>query len=118
MSRIYRAIKGVIAGKSQVETLIFDEVDSGISGATAAAVGERLEALSRFHQVICITHLPQIACQRGRHFLVKKHYIQGRMQTVIQELDKKGRIKEIARLLGDRDITRKAIERAKEMLLL
>jgi len=96
--------------------VIFDEVDSGISGATAEVVGEKLLSLAGTHQILCITHLPQLASKGHSHFLVKKEVVSGRTQTRIRELDKQGRVKEIARLLGGKRITERAISRAEEML--
>jgi len=116
LSRIVLALKSILARKASVETVIFDEVDSGISGATAEVVGEKLLELSRRHQIICITHLPQIACKGEVHFLVKKQVEDGRTMTTITGLDKKERVMEIARLLGGKKITEKAISRAEEML--
>ncbi len=99
-----------------METLIFDEVDAGISGATAEVIGEKLLSLADYHQILCITHLPQIASQGQSHFLVKKEVIEARTQTTISELDPESRVQEIARLLAGRDITPRALAHAKEML--
>jgi len=116
LSRIMLALKSILARREAVETVVFDEVDAGISGATAQVVGEKLLELSHRHQLICITHLPQIASQGQTHFLVSKEVVRGRTQTTIRELDPKGRIQEIARLIGGRTITPAAMARAKEML--
>jgi len=116
LSRIMLALKTILARSGSVETIIFDEVDSGISGATAAVIGEKLLTLAQYHQMLCITHLPQIASQGENHFLVKKKVAQGRTQTVISEMDTGARIQEIARLLGGREITPAAVARAREML--
>ena len=116
LSRIILALKTILARSGSVETIIFDEVDSGISGATAAVIGEKLLTLAQYHQMLCITHLPQIASQGENHFLVKKKVAQGRTQTVISEMDTGARIQEIARLLGGREITPAAVARAREML--
>jgi DNA repair protein RecN (Recombination protein N) len=110
------ALKTILARSGSVETIIFDEVDSGISGATAAVIGEKLLALSQYHQMLCITHLPQIASQGENHFLVEKEVVQGRTQTIISEMGTDGRIQEIARLLGGKEITPAAEARAREML--
>jgi len=99
-----------------VETLIFDEVDAGISGATAEIVGKKLLDLSKFHQILCITHLPQIASQGLNHFVVRKDIIGKRAQIIISKLYQEERISEIARLLGGRKITSSAKNHAKEML--
>jgi len=116
LSRIMLALKGILAKTASVETVIFDEVDSGISGATAEVVGEKLLSLSRYHQILCITHLPQIASQGRTHFLVKKEIIDERTHTVVSILDQEERVKEIARLLGGREISPHALAHATEML--
>ena len=116
LSRIMLAIKTILARVASVETIIFDEVDSGISGATAEVVGKKLQSLAEYHQMLCITHLPQIASQGQTHFLVRKEVVDGRTQTFISELDHEGRIQEIARLLGGREITPRAVAHAREML--
>jgi len=116
LSRIVLALKSILAQVDSVDTVVFDEVDSGISGATADVVGDKLLALSKRHQVLCITHLPQIAAKGRAHFLVKKHVKEGRTQTSILELDQQGRVMEIARLLGGKKITQRAISRAEEMI--
>lgn len=116
LSRIMLGLKTILARAGAVETVIFDEVDAGISGATAEMIGEKLLALSRFHQVLCITHLPQIACKGENHFLVKKEVTGGRAETVISELDTDSRVREIARLLGGKVITPKAMAHAEEMI--
>jgi DNA repair protein RecN (Recombination protein N) len=117
LSRIMLALKTILARTSSVETIVFDEVDSGIGGATAAVVGEKLHGLARFHQILCITHLPQIASKGSTHFVVRKKVVDGRTGTVIAELDREERVKEIARLLGGKTISQKALAHAREMLL-
>lgn len=117
LSRIMLALKTILARTSSVETIVFDEVDSGIGGATAAVVGEKLHGLARFHQILCITHLPQIASKGSTHFVVRKKVVDGRTGTVIAELDREERVKEIARLLGGKIISQKALAHAREMLL-
>jgi DNA repair protein RecN (Recombination protein N) len=116
LSRIMLALKTILARTSSVETIVFDEVDSGIGGATAAVVGEKLHGLARFHQILCITHLPQIASKGSTHFVVRKRVADGRTGTIIAELDREERVKEIARLLGGKTVSQKAIAHAKEML--
>jgi DNA repair protein RecN (Recombination protein N) len=116
LSRLTLSLKTILAGTASVETLIFDEVDSGISGATAEVVGEKLRKLSAYHQILCITHLPQIASQAQTHFLVKKAVSAGRTSTAIAELDRDARVKEIARMLAGKKITEGAVTRAREML--
>jgi DNA repair protein RecN (Recombination protein N) len=116
LSRIMLAIKTILARTASVETIIFDEVDSGISGATAEVVGEKVLSLAEYHQIICITHLPQIASQGKTHFLVKKEVSNGRTHTLISELDDETRVREIARLVGGKEITSSAVAHAREML--
>ena len=116
LSRIMLALKTILARTASVETIIFDEVDSGISGATAEVVGKKLLSLSEFHQILCITHLPQIASQGRTHFLVRKSVSDGRTTAEISELSPESRVQEIARLLGGSEITLKALDHAKEML--
>ncbi len=116
LSRIMLALKTILARTGSVETIIFDEVDSGISGAAAAVIGEKLRSLAGYHQILCITHLPQIASQGQTHFLAKKEVINGRTQTDILELDYEARVREVARLLGGRKITPTSLANAEEML--
>jgi DNA repair protein RecN (Recombination protein N) len=116
LSRIMLALKSILASSGSVEAVIFDEVDAGIGGATAEVVGEKLQALARFHQILCITHLPQIASKAQTHFQVKKQVIDGRTQTLIAELTEKERVEEIARLLAGREITPQALAHAREMM--
>jgi DNA repair protein RecN (Recombination protein N) len=116
LSRIMLALKTILARRASVETIIFDEVDSGIGGATAEVVGEKLQSLAQYHQILCITHLPQIASKGTTHFLVKKQVVSRRTQTVISKLNAEERLMEIARLLGGRTISKKTVAHAKEML--
>jgi len=116
LSRIMLALKTILARSSSVETLVFDEIDSGIGGATAAIIGEKLRSLARYHQIVCITHLPQIASSGELHFLVEKRVSEGRTRTYITALDTEDRINEIARLLGGKTISEKTLAHAREML--
>ncbi len=117
LSRIMLAIKKVIGGEEE-KALIFDEVDAGIGGRIADMVGKRLKDLSAKHQILCITHLPQIAAYGDRHFVVEKQVISGRTRTVIRELVPEERVEELARMLGGAIITDTTIKRAREMLQL
>jgi DNA repair protein RecN (Recombination protein N) len=110
------AVKTILARTGSIETVIFDEVDSGIGGGTAEVVGNKLLSLAEYHQILCITHLPQIASQGKTHFLVNKEIINERTQATISELDPESRVQEIARLLGGREITPNAVAHAREML--
>ena len=116
LSRIMLAIRTILSRTASVETVIFDEVDAGISGATAEVVGEKIAALAAYHQIVCITHLPQIACQGTTHFVVRKRVLDGRTEAGISELTPEERVQELARLLGGRDITPRALAHAREML--
>jgi DNA repair protein RecN (Recombination protein N) len=116
LSRIMLALKTILARSGLVETLVFDEIDSGIGGATAAVVGEKLRSLARYHQILGITHLPQIASCGETHFLVEKKVGKGRTRTFISPLDDESRVTEIARLLGGKTISEKTLVHAREML--
>jgi DNA repair protein RecN (Recombination protein N) len=116
LSRIVLALKELLAQETVHETLIFDEVDAGIGGRTADKVGQRLKGLSRRHQVVCITHLPQIACYGDYHYVVRKSSGKGRTTTAMQELSGKERLEEIARMLGGAKISTKTRDHAREML--
>jgi DNA repair protein RecN (Recombination protein N) len=116
LSRIMLAMKTILARTTSVETLVFDEVDSGIGGGTAEVVGEKLQSLAEYHQILCITHLPQIASKGQTHFLVQKRVKDKRTQTIISELDAEARVKEIARLLGGKVVSPEALAHAKEMM--
>jgi len=116
LSRIMLAVKTILARTASVETIVFDEVDAGISGATAEIVGKKVLSLSKYHQILCITHLPQIVSQGQTHFLVKKEVSGGRTYTGITELDMESRVQEVARLIGGEVITPNALAVAREML--
>lgn len=115
LSRIMLAIKTVLADKDEIETLIFDEIDTGISGRTAQKVSEKLGIIGKNRQVICITHLPQIASMADYHYLIEKNVVNNSTITSINELDNDGMINELARLLGGTVITDTVIENAREM---
>ena len=116
LSRIMLALKTILARTGAVETIVFDEVDSSIGGATAEVVGDKLHSLSEYHQILCITHLPQIASKGTTHFLVQKTVEDRRTRTVIWELDPEQRVREIARLLGGKKISEQAMAHAREIL--
>lgn len=115
LSRIMLAIKTVLADTDQIPTLIFDEIDTGISGRTAQMVSEKLNTIGKNHQVICITHLPQIASMADQHYLIEKSVKEGKTITAINHLQKAESITELARLLGGVKITEAVRETAKEM---
>ena len=118
LSRIMLAIKTVMAEKDQIETLIFDEIDVGISGRTAQKVSEKMAVIGRNHQVICITHLAQIAAMADSHYLIEKKVMDGKTKTSISLLDKEAEIVELARILGGAEITDTVMQSAAEMKVL
>lgn len=116
LSRIMLAIKTVLAGRDETDTLIFDEVDTGISGSAARKVGLKLREVSEHRQVICVTHLAQIACLAGCHFFIQKQVRDNRTFTQVTRLDFEGRKRELARIMGGAEITPLMLENAQEML--
>jgi DNA repair protein RecN (Recombination protein N) len=116
LSRIMLAMKRILAKVGGRQVLIFDEVDSGIGGAMAEVVGKKLRELSRHHQVICVTHLPQIACFADQHHSVRKETKGGRTLTLVDLLNEGAIVDEIARMLGGVKITEKTRAHAKEMI--
>ena len=115
LSRIMLAIKTVLAGRDEIDTLIFDEIDTGISGRTAWKVAEQLSVLSGAHQVICITHLPQIAAMADVHFVIEKSSTDDMTITDIRKVADEESLAELARLLGSDALTEAALSNAKEM---
>lgn len=118
LSRIMLSLKTITAGLDQVDTLVFDEVDSGVGGKTAAKMAAKLSQISKERQIICITHLPQLASAASHHFLIEKKKGEKRTFTQINPLNHKERIKEIARMIGGEVITEKTFAHAEEMILL
>jgi DNA repair protein RecN (Recombination protein N) len=116
LSRVVLALKAILAETEAVETIVFDEVDAGIGGSVAEVVGKKLSSLARHHQIICITHLPQIAKFGNHHFRISKQVSDGRTSTTIKRLREPERVKEIARMLGGEKITRATLNHAHEML--
>jgi len=116
LSRVVLALKAILAVSESTETLIFDEVDAGIGGGVAEVIGRKLADLAKYHQVICITHLPQIAKFADHHLRISKHVSSGRTTTAILPLDRQQRVEEIARMLGGEKITRTTRQHAMEML--
>lgn len=115
LSRVMLAIKTVLAGRDDIDTLIFDEIDTGISGKTAWRVSEQLDTVAHAHQVICITHLPQIAAMADRHFVIEKSATQDNTITDIRILGEEESLGELARLLGSDALTDAALTNAREM---
>lgn len=115
LSRIMLALKTVLADKDEIETLIFDEIDTGISGKTAWKVSEKMGILGKEHQLICITHLPQIAAMADHHFCIEKHVEDNRSVTDIRCIENEESIEELARMLGGASITENVMNNAREM---
>ena len=115
LSRIMLAIKTVLADEEDTPTLIFDEIDAGISGITADKVGEKLHLIGKSRQVICITHLPQIAAAADVHFLIEKNAEDNSVKTRIERLDQDSSVRELARILGGSKVTDSILKSAKEM---
>jgi len=116
ISRIMLALKTVLAESDRIPVMVFDEIDTGISGRIARVVGKNLKKVSRNHQVICITHLPQIASMGDFHFCVEKEVKANRSRTKIRPLEKEERVMEIAKLMGGEKVTESTIQSARELL--
>ena len=116
MSRIMLAIKTILANIDEIPTLIFDEIDTGISGKAAQKVGEKLSYISKNHQVLCVTHLSQLACMADNHLLIEKNSNGENTFTTVKYLNRKGRIEEVARIIGGSDITTLATAHAEELI--
>lgn len=116
LSRIMLAVKTVLSGRDKIDTLIFDEVDAGVSGSAANKIGEKLRQVSQNRQVLCITHLPQIAAMADHHLLIQKHVEKGRTYTQVEPLELEGRKRELARIIGGEEITQLQLDMAEELL--
>ncbi len=116
LARIMLAMKNVLAEKDQVNTLIFDEVDTGVSGRAAQKVAEKLRSVAAHKQVLCVTHLPQLAALANTHLLIAKSERDGRTYTSVTPLDLEGRKRELARIIGGTNITETTLKSAEEML--
>lgn len=116
LSRVMLAMKNVLSENDSVGTMVFDEIDTGVSGIAAQRVGEKLAQLSVSRQVMCVTHLPQIAVMADAHFEVRKEESNGRTYTYVNQLDASGRERELARLTGGENITQTTLKSAKEQL--
>ena len=116
LARIMLAMKNVLAQQDQVATLIFDEVDTGVSGRAAQKVAEKLRSVARTKQVLCVTHLPQLAALATSHLLIAKEERGGRTYTTVTPLDLEGRKRELARIIGGAYITDTTLKSAEEML--
>lgn len=116
MSRVMLAFKTVLAEKDDIPTLIFDEIDTGISGRIGSVVAEKINGLSRSHQVICITHLPQIAVMADKHYRIEKKVYDGRTVTQVHLLDDQERQMEIAKLIGGAEVSHIGLKHAQELI--
>ena len=116
LARIMLSMKNVLAEKDAVDTLIFDEVDTGVSGPAAQRIAEKLKSLAKHKQVLCVTHLPQLAALADTHMLIAKSEHDGRTYTTVTPLDRKGRAMELARIIGGTHITETTLKSAEEML--
>jgi DNA repair protein RecN (Recombination protein N) len=116
LSRIMLALKAIGKDKGAAKTLIFDEIDSGIGGKTAECIAQKLKSLAKNHQILCITHLPQIASFAAHHYKIEKRIEGRRTFTTVQKLDFEGRVEEIARLMSGSRITAASLESAREIL--
>jgi DNA repair protein RecN (Recombination protein N) len=117
LSRVVLALKAILANNDAVETVVFDEVDAGIGGEVAELVGKKLADLAGRHQILCITHLPQIAKYGDHHFRIAKTVAKGRTHTTLAPLGAEDRVEELARMLGGETITAKTRAHAREMLV-
>jgi len=118
LARIMLAMKNVLAEKDRIDTLIFDEVDTGVSGRAAQRVAEKLKSVASHKQVLCVTHLPQLAALADTHLLIAKGERGGRTYTTVTPLDLEGRKRELARIIGGANITETTLKSAEEMLSL
>jgi DNA repair protein RecN (Recombination protein N) len=116
ISRVMLAVKTVLANHDSIPVLVFDEIDANVGGAMGTAIGTKLDTVGKHHQVLCITHLPQVAVHGQTHFAVTKDVSGGRTRTSISALDHSARVEEVARMLGGRDLTSVTLKHAREML--
>jgi DNA repair protein RecN (Recombination protein N) len=116
LSRIMLALKTVFADRDKIPSIIFDEVDTGISGRIAQSVAEKMFIISVSHQVFCVTHLPQIACMSDAHYIVQKNVLNGKTFTEVKKIDKKEKKLEIARMIGSSEVTKITMEHADELI--
>lgn len=115
MSRVMLALKSVLVDGDEIETFIFDEIDTGVSGRTAAKVGKKMSVIGEKRQILCITHLPQIAAMADKHFLIEKETKKEQTITRVKDLDEEGSVEEVARLMGSSDITKATLAAAREL---
>jgi DNA repair protein RecN (Recombination protein N) len=116
ISRVMLATKTILAQHDRIPVLVFDEIDANVGGEMGNAIGKRLRSIAAHHQVLCITHLPQVAVSGSTHFIVTKKVTDGRTKTAIEQADQEARVEEIARMLGGRDTSSVVLRHAREML--
>ncbi len=117
LSRIMLALKSVIAAKDSIPTMIFDEIDTGVSGKAAQKIGIKLREIGKVRQVICVTHLSQIAVMADNHLMIEKQIIDDRTETHVMQLDFEGRTAEIARIMGGENPSELILKTAQEEIL-
>ncbi len=117
LSRIMLSLKNVIADKDDIPTMIFDEIDTGVSGRAAQKIGIKLAEIGKIRQVLCVTHLSQIAIYADEHLLIEKNTVEDRTITDVQILDFDGRVREVARIMGGDNITELMLKNAEEQIL-
>jgi DNA repair protein RecN (Recombination protein N) len=116
ISRVMLALKTVLASHDRIPVLVFDEIDANVGGEMGNAIGSKLATVARTRQVLCITHLPQVAVHGEAHLVVSKEVRDGRTRTRIAAVEKDARVEEVARMLGGRDLTSVTLKHAREML--
>src|SRR5262249_5986417 len=116
ISRIMLAIKSAMARQEPLPTMVFDEIDVGVGGRTASVIADKLSTLSRAAQILCITHLPQIASRSDAHFYIEKQDVEGRTVVAVTPLSAEERVEELARMLGGAEVTETVLQHAREML--
>jgi len=116
LSRVMLAMKTIFSQTQGITSIVFDEVDTGVSGRVAQAIADKIYQISENSQVLCITHLPQVAAVADEHYFIEKEIVAGRTETSVRILSEKERVNEIARMLAGSEITKLTIEHAQELL--
>lgn len=116
LSRIMLALKCIFTATDSAHTLVFDEIDTGVSGRAAQAIAEKIALVSKQNQILCVTHLPQVACMADHHFYITKELEEDKTRTKVERLDRRGRTLELARMLGGVEVTHRTIQHAEEMI--
>ncbi|MFC7440974.1 DNA repair protein RecN [Laceyella putida] len=116
LSRIMLALKCIFTATDSAHTLVFDEIDTGVSGRAAQAIAEKIAVVSKQNQILCVTHLPQVACMADHHFYISKELQDDKTRTKVEPLDRRGRTMELARMLGGVEVTNRTMQHAEEMI--